>query len=260
MSDHTPTIYKRKQEVICGIYMITCLAGGERYIGSSYDIYKRLREHLGHLVRNDHVNHYLQAAWNRYGEFAFKIEILEECRRDQRNQRERELIAELEPEWNLKLPNVERDTWTASDETRARISAAGRGKSKSEEHRARIGESQIGKRLSEETKAKISAAHIGKKLSEEHKRKVSETSKGRIKSPETRAKLSAANKGRVFTPEHLANLSAAHKGYVTSEETKRKLSERFKGRYVSPETVSKRKATWVANRRRERDELQGRLF
>lgn len=260
MSNHTPTTYKRKREVISGVYMITCLAGGERYIGSSYDIYKRLSEHIGHLVRNDHGNHYLQSAWNRYGEFAFKIEILEECPRGRRNKRERELILELAPEWNLKLPNVEKDTWTVSEETRARISSAGKGRVFSEEHRRRKSEAQFGRKLSEETKAKIAAAHTGKKLSEEHKRKVGEASKGRTLSVEARAKISAANKGREFTPEHLANLSAAHKGYVTSEETKQKLSKRFKGRARSPEAVAKGKATWSENRRRERDKLQGRLF
>lgn len=192
MSDHTLTFPKRKHEVICGVYMITCLPNGKRYIGSSYDIYKRLQEHLGHLARNDHGNRYLQEAWNFYGEEAFDIVILEECLPDVRNTRERALILEHSPEWNLKLPNLERDTWTASEETRARISAAGRGRQKSEEHRAKIGESQVGKKLSQATRDKIAAAHTGKKLSEEHKRRVGESGKGRAKSPEMRAKNSLA--------------------------------------------------------------------
>lgn len=194
MPDHTLTFPKRKHEVICGVYMFTCLANGKRYIGSSYDIYKRLQEHLGHLARNDHENHYLQEAWNFYGEDAFDVVILEECLLDARNARERVLILEYSPEWNLKLPNLERDAWAASEETRAKISAAGRGRPKSEEHRARIGESQVGKKLSQATRDRIAAAHTGKKLSEEHKQKVSEAGRGRAKSPEMRAKNSLALK------------------------------------------------------------------
>lgn len=192
MSDHTLTFPKRKHEIISGIYMFTCLANGKRYIGSSYDIYKRLKEHLGHLARNDHGNHYLQGAWNLYGEEAFDIVILEECAPNIRNARERELITELAPEWNLKLPNVERDSWTASEETRARISAGGRGKPKSEAHRAKMSEWQVGKKLSQETKDKIAAARKGQPVSEEAKQKISKAFKGRQIPQETRQKMSSA--------------------------------------------------------------------
>ena len=55
---------------------------------------------------------------------------------------------------------------------------------------------------SEETKAKMSAAHKGKKFSDEHKAKIGAASKGRKtmlgkkRSEETKAKISAAHKGR----------------------------------------------------------------
>ncbi len=260
MSDHTLTFPKRKNEVISGVYMFTCLANGKRYIGSSYNIYKRLGEHIGHLVRQDHGNHYLQEAWDLYGEYAFNIEILEECAPNMRNAKEKELILALAPEWNLKLPNVEKDTWTVSEETRKRISEAGKGRVFSEEHRRRKSEAQVGRRLSEETKAKIAAAHTGKKLSDEHKRKVSEAGKGRTMPQDARDRISKANKGKKFTAEHLANLSAAHKGYVPSEETKRKLSEKFKGRERTPDAIAKGKATLSKNKQRKLEELQGRLF
>lgn len=191
MPDHTLTFPKRKHEIISGVYMFTCLANGKRYIGSSYDIYKRLGEHIGHLVRNDHGNHYLQDAWNLYGEQVFDIVILEECAPNVRNAREREIVIELAPEWNLALPNLEKDTWTVSEETRARISAAGRGRPKSEEHRAKMSEWQIGKKLSQETKDKIAAAHRGKakQFSDEHRQRLSDARKGQVMSPEAIAKL-----------------------------------------------------------------------
>jgi hypothetical protein len=49
---------------------------------------------------------------------------------------------------------------------------------------------------SPETRAKISAAHKGKALSPEHRARISAARKGRPCSPETRAKIAAALKGR----------------------------------------------------------------
>lgn len=191
----TPILPKQISEIkshTCGIYLITCLPTSERYIGSSVDVRKRLREHRGHLLRNDHGNHHLQSAWNKYGCESFDFKLLEVCDFCVRNKRERELIIELCPEWNLKLPNLERDTWTASEETRARISAAGKGRKFSDEHKAKMGAWQIGKKLSQETKDKIAAAHKGRKLSQETKQKLSEKFKGRHVSPETIAKRKEA--------------------------------------------------------------------
>ena len=63
-----------------------------------------------------------------------------------------------------------------SIETRAKLRAANLGKTLSEEHRAKLSAAKRGKKrqpLSSETRAKIGAAHRGKKLSAEHRAKVS---------------------------------------------------------------------------------------
>lgn len=70
----------------------------------------------------------------------------------------------------------------------------GAGIPKSEEHKARIGDAHRGKVYSEETRAKISAARKGKPLSEEHKAKIIGT--GRKHTAETKAKISAALRAR----------------------------------------------------------------
>ena len=43
----------------CGIYLITNIINGNRYIGSSKELYKRLYHHIWHLNKGDHVNNYL---------------------------------------------------------------------------------------------------------------------------------------------------------------------------------------------------------
>ena len=70
----------------------------------------------------------------------------------------------------------------------------GAGIPKSEEHKARIGDAHRGKVYSDETRAKISAARKGKPLSEEHKAKIVRT--GKKHTAETKAKISAARRAR----------------------------------------------------------------
>ncbi len=61
-----------------GIYAIPNLADGKVYIGSSIDIRKRAHDHLYLLRRNQHPNLHLQYAFNKYGEMAFELLILQE--------------------------------------------------------------------------------------------------------------------------------------------------------------------------------------
>jgi hypothetical protein len=62
-----------------------------------------------------------------------------------------------------------------------------------------------------ETRAKISAAHKGRPVTPETRAKMSAAHKGRPVTPESRAKISAAHKGRPVIPETRAKMSAAKK-------------------------------------------------
>jgi hypothetical protein len=95
-----------------------------------------------------------------------------------------------------------RQGFTHSSETRAKISAAKKGKPHSTEHRAAIGAALKGRVFSSEWRAKNSAANKGKVP----------WNKGLSWSPEMKAKLSAAHRGHALSPEHRAKLSAARRG------------------------------------------------
>ena len=72
-----------------------------------------------------------------------------------------------------------------------------RGFKQTEEHKRKIGDANRGRQLppiSEETRAKLSAAGKGRKQSEEHIAKRAAANKGRKLSPETIAKRTAARK------------------------------------------------------------------
>lgn len=63
-----------------GIYSITNLVNGKRYIGqcfSSKGIRDRFSNHKVSLRKNKHCNIHLQSSWNKYGESNFKFEIIE---------------------------------------------------------------------------------------------------------------------------------------------------------------------------------------
>jgi group I intron endonuclease len=62
-----------------GVYSITNLADGKRYIGQSAGVEKRLGEHKSLLKHGRHKNSHLQNAFSKYGYDSFSFDILCEC-------------------------------------------------------------------------------------------------------------------------------------------------------------------------------------
>ena len=90
-----------------GIYMLTNLISGKRYIGSSKNLRQRLWEHRSLLRHNKHVNRHLQNAWNKYGEDNFEYSIIEYCNEENRIEREQFYVNKLKPEYNISTDIVE---------------------------------------------------------------------------------------------------------------------------------------------------------
>lgn len=63
---------------ISGIYRIRNVVNGHSYIGSSNNVGKRWRSHVGYLKRGKHQSIKLQRAWDKHGQDAFLLEVLEE--------------------------------------------------------------------------------------------------------------------------------------------------------------------------------------
>lgn len=117
-------------------------------------------------------------------------------------------------ERKLKIkPDKVRTKYIPSAETRAKISAAGKGRIVSAETRLKIGIAHKGKTITPEARAKMSAAKRGKKLSAEVRSSMSASVRAR--GPQWRARMSASrigNKnslGRKHPPEVLAKISVA---------------------------------------------------
>lgn len=102
----------------CGIYKILNTINGKFYIGSSKNIYYRIRRHYSELKRNIHPNYHLQNSFNKHTEKVFIVDIIEECLESELTIREQWYIDTLHPSYNITLEVIRN---TPSLETREKI-------------------------------------------------------------------------------------------------------------------------------------------
>lgn len=181
---------------ITGAYCWLNTVSGKRYVGGAYKSLKgRKLSHLEALRSNRHGNRYLQHAWNKYGESAFKFIVLEICRRD------KETIIACEQKWidyyNTADPKYGYNIcpkaascigMKMSREAKRKISVAHSTNQNCIEARKKVQASNVGKKRSDESKAKMSKAKLGKKLGQIRNDK---SRKGVKQSDKIREKLSS---------------------------------------------------------------------
>ncbi len=216
-----------------GIYVITNAVNGKVYVGSAVNIPGRWRVHKSDLRRGVHHSSHLQAAWNKYGDAAFTFSVLERVF-DPAD------LLQAEDKWIARLGATARDKGyniclragsqlglKHSAEARQKMSAAGKGRAKTQEHQEAINRALRGRRLSEECKAKLAASQSGKKHSDEARQKMRDARSDMksTMSPESFERMAKANLGRKFSDEHRAKISAALSRRVTKDETRLKISE-----------------------------------
>jgi group I intron endonuclease len=112
-----------------GIYLITNTHNGKSYVGQSSDITRRWKQHTQSLPAEPPVS-LIQCAFYKYGlrqqvsqpgEYqGFVFEILEECRREDLNERELHWIGKLEPQYNVALSPANPDIRPLKEKTKTR--------------------------------------------------------------------------------------------------------------------------------------------
>lgn len=171
-----------------GVYSITNLVNGKRYIGSTIvSFIKRKNHHFHNLNKNKHSNSYLQNAWNKYGKDNFKFEIIENCKKEEVLAKELYYIMLYNSFYNQCGYNIQYP-----------------------------GEGSRGIKLSNGTKEKISEAHKGKKLSQETKDKIRDFQKGRKKSKEHSIRMSKLHKGKNISKEVRLKMSKSRIGIINN--------------------------------------------
>jgi group I intron endonuclease len=192
-----------------GIYAISNIVNGHRYIGGAVNISRRWFEHRNCLRKG--INHCapLQNAWNEYGEDNFVFRVLLCCERDNVLNYEQEYLDVLQPEYNI-----------AKD-----VLAPMAGRKHKEVTKKKISESHIGILASEETKRKLSISHRGHIVTIEQREKISKSLLGKKVSGETRHRLSIASHGKhnaipVFQYSKDGSLISSFSGaYEASQKT-----------------------------------------
>lgn len=172
-----------------GIYKITHTASGRVYVGSSNRLDARKSQHWRAMASGKHHSTKLRNAVAKYGMGAFTFEVIELCDESSLEAREKFWIDELnavEKGFNIRRdPSCNRGN-VPTQEARAKMSAAARGKPKSAAHREAIAASKRGV----PPVLAIAASVAARKL--------------RPMTPEQREKISASLKGVKKTPEHIA--------------------------------------------------------
>jgi group I intron endonuclease len=170
-----------------GIYSITNIITGFRYIGSSVNVSKRCVRHRDDLKNNRHDNDYLQNAWNKYWQQSFKFEILEYC--------DKEMLLEREQYWMDTLKTIKPNGYNLKPNAN----------------------SNLGIKFSLEARANMSAAQKGKKLSKERVEQMRLAAAHKVgikRDPSIGVKISNALKGKLFSDNHKLNLSISNKNYA----------------------------------------------
>lgn len=259
------------------VYKIQNLVNNKVYIGSSVDVEGRFKAHKKSLIDNTHPNHYLQNAWNKYGELNFEFSVIEEVSSNLR-EREQYYIEQYDATnhsfgYNI-LPNTNIGLGvSASDEVKKLISQQCSGSKNGHygKHHSDKTKKQISEKKQEQGKIrrKLLADHWKE---EKHKCEVcgivmeTKYASGRFCSKSCVNKyISLRNKqvkhtddwnnkmrqsliGKKFSDEHKQKISIARKQWLSNSE-----NNPMYGKYHSEET--KRKIAESLRKRRNKNDL-----
>lgn len=212
--------------------MYAIIIGGRVYIGSSSQVKKRIKFHLWQLKSGRHSNSILQRSYNKFGTLIFTV--VEECGEADRFEREQKWMDYF---FGLGISMNESKSARISikqfmnDKTKAKISAAHKGKEIPKDMRRRISESLVkyyateagramritisermtGRERKAESNEAVASKLRGRKRPESVVRKISESNKGKTHSSETKEKIRASLKGRDYGDQWRAKVVAAGK-------------------------------------------------
>lgn len=254
---------KKLYKGVSGVYVFTNMNTGKRYVGSATKcLHIRWKNHITQLRSGRHGNKYFQNSWNKHGEKAFTVGVIEKCEASLCVSREQYWINKLkaanpkhgynrsptagnclgtvhgpEARANMAAAHVgsltpahreKMVTALRTEEVREKIRRTRLGTTLKEATKKKIGDAHRGKTLTEEHKSKIAASHIGITHSEEAKLKIGKAQIGKKLKEVTKLKIGNSLRGKKKSPEATANVRKAKALLKDNPEFKAKMSERMK--------------------------------
>jgi group I intron endonuclease len=161
-----------------GIYKIINVVNNKFYVGSAEDFTRRKRVHWWMLRKGTHANKHLQAAWLKYGESTFTFVIVEELPAEAdvlaaeniwlKEHVGKEYCYNIATDatapttgWSGEKNPMWGKTFSHTEEAKAKIAAAGKGRIPSQETIEKRRKSMRGHHVAASTKAKIAATLSG---------------------------------------------------------------------------------------------------
>lgn len=138
--------------MIC-IYKITNAITGDFYIGQTINMHER------ELAHRREPQPKMSEDVEKYGWDAFKFEVIEECSREELNDRENYYITELNPTYNT----IKIHGWTHTPETCEKISQAKMGQTHTPESCELMSLKRLGVQLADEHKEILRQKSFGNK-------------------------------------------------------------------------------------------------
>ena len=210
---------------ICGIYLITHIESGRKYVGQSVNIKSRWNQHAKGACKMR-----LGRTIAKYGWTAFQASILELCDRSELNAKEAKWI----------------EMHNCVSPLGFNLTSGGGAYKLSEESRQKIADSK--KNLSAETRQKLSQSSSKQVWSDESKAKIAEANSRRVFTDEMRQRLSDGHSGIRPTEDTIKRMSAAQSGRIVTTEARLLISKSLTGRKLSQESIAKRTDTQAKNR------------
>jgi group I intron endonuclease len=146
-----------KLTTVPGIYKITNTVTKKIYIGSSVNLRKRCNQHRSDLKGNRHSNGFLQSAVNKYGAEVFTIEVVEYVVGNDLLEREQyymELYRACDEKYGYNLQKLAKSIRVHTQRTKDKMSAASKGRPKSEAAKAAMQKAHLGEKHSQERRDK----------------------------------------------------------------------------------------------------------
>lgn len=204
---------------LCGIYLLTHVETGQKYVGQSRDITNRIKYHSYGYGKHK-ISHYIK----KHGFKSFSWIVIELCSVENLNIREAYWIAHfncISPN-GLNLTTGGQQAQVVSEETRAKMAAASTGRKQTEHTKKVLKACNTGRAFTPEHLENLSRSHIGQKPTAEtiELRRIANT--GRKHTEESKLKMRKP-RSCARSAEHAAKVALANTGRKHSEETKEKM-------------------------------------